>query len=156
VRYTIRPATILDIYCLSSVAESRFENAPAQETGVRERLIQAWHLSRGVWLAADTRGVPGAIFGATPRPDDPDVGVIWMLFLQSFKAEEDQTVLRLVTDEMLEKYGQIENYLDSRKTWALDLMRSAGFTVDSPIRTTSGDFRCRVWRVSHALRGVAH
>jgi hypothetical protein len=154
-RYTVRPATVLDIYCLSHAFKDRFEIASAHEVSVRERLIQAWNVSES-WLVVDAEGKPTALLGAAPKAGEPDVGVLWMVFLAAFNSNEDHAVVHLVTDALLERYWQIENYVDARKTWALDLLRAAGFTVEHAAPVSSGEARYRVWRESHAQRTVAH
>ena len=59
---------------------------------------------------------------------------------------------RLVFGEMLSQFPRLENYVDSRKVRALELLRSIGFTVEAavPRPAAEADYH-RVWIDSDRL-----
>jgi len=72
--------------------------------------------------------------------DDPDVGHLWMLASETFDEHPEEFALlcRLVFGEMLTRFVRLENDLDVRKTHAVDLLRSIGFTIEPAVRHAGG------------------
>jgi hypothetical protein len=107
-----------------------------------------------VWAARDGNGTPTALWGVTPVSDDPEVGHLWMLACEAFDNDPAElgSLSRLVFGEMLSQFPRLENYVDSRKVRAIELLRSIGFTVEPaiPRPATDADFH-RVWIDSDRL-----
>ena len=146
-RYTVRYADRLDLTCIAATARTLLA-----DEGVR--LLQVCDLSSHIWLAADEHGVPDALFGIAPVPDDPGTGIFWMFVLGAAgEAGPDRAnLLRLVLDEMFEHFLRLENVVDERKTSLLSVMRSAGFAIEPAIRRHSGQMCHTVWIELRASR----
>jgi hypothetical protein len=134
------------------VAEVVGENSAAwfgpSKAEAAARLLAVWRHSTRVWLAVDGQGAPAALFGVAPVEDDPAIGQFWMVVLDAFDDSDDdlRAVTRLVFDEMLRDFAQVENMLDERKTWALGLMRALGFTIEPAVPRLDSPARFhRVW-----------
>jgi hypothetical protein len=155
-RYRIRQATSADLARIAGLmgdTGEAWDQAASMEEAV-DRLTRVWRLSRLVWIATDRQGVPGAVFGVAPVADEPAIGQFWMLFLASFDdgEEDSRAVTRLVVDEMLGHFPELENFIDARRTWALDLLRTVGFTVEPAGVRPSGTFCHRVWLAAKPTR----
>jgi hypothetical protein len=153
-RYQIQLATSVDVAFLASVIDEGREPCNAGEALAVERLLQTCASSAQVWAARSTDGTPTALWGVTPVSDDPDVGHLWMLACEIFdnNPAELQSLSRLVFGEMLGQFGRLENFVDSRKVRAIELLRSIGFAVEPavPQPAADGDFH-RVWIDSDRL-----
>lgn len=139
-RYVIRLANAVDLACITAVARTILDDQG-------ERLLKVYALSSQVWLAATPDGGPDALFGVAPLEDDPATGEFWMFLFNAFTANESdrRNVLRLVLDEMFKDFVRLENRVDRRKTWLLDLMASVGFTIEAPTTRESGLSCHYVW-----------
>lgn len=146
-RFFVRPANALDLACVAAVVGDRLEGTNAGGNDAGERLADAWGLSQAVWIAADRDGVPAALFGVAPMEDDPTTGQLWMLFLTAFAESEadGRAAFSLVIDEMFRDFSRLENVVDAGKDWALDLVKSMGFTIEPAVRRPAGKLCHRVW-----------
>lgn len=154
-RYQIQLATSVDVAFLASVIDEDREQWTSDGDGVPiDRLLQTCACSTQVWAARDSHGTPTALWGVTPVSDDPEVGHLWMLACEAFdnSPAELQSLSRLVFGEMLSQFPRLENYVDSRKVRAIELLRSIGFAVEPaiPRPATDADFH-RVWIDSDRL-----
>lgn len=156
-RYQIQLATSVDVAFLAAVIDEDGAqlNGQGDDSGVPlHRLLQTCACSTQVWAARDSNGTPTALWGVTPVSDDPEVGHLWMLACEAF--DNDPTALgslsRLVFGEMLSQFPRLENYVDSRKVRAIELLRSIGFAVEPavPRPAADADFH-RVWIDSDRL-----
>ena len=160
-RYQIQLATSVDVAFLAAVMDEDQEPWSGGNAAVPiDRLLQTCACSTQVWAARDSNGTPTALWGVTPVSDDPEVGHLWMLACEAFDndAAELGSLSRLVFGEMLSQFPRLENYVDSRKVRAIELLRSIGFTVEPaiPRPAADADFH-RVWIDSDRLmiRGAA-
>jgi hypothetical protein len=131
-RYSIQPATSVDVAFLAAVIdEDRDQWSPGEDMPA-ERLLRTCAGSTQVWAARDADGTPAALWGVTPVPDDPEVGHLWMLACEVFdnRPADLQSLSRLVFGEMLTQYLRLENFVDARKQRAIELLRSIGFTIE--------------------------
>jgi len=154
-RCTIHPATAQDI---ANVVLGHDNASTAGDGGVRlDALLEACAISRQVWTAANADGDPLAFIGAAPWAEDADRGRLWFVVLAAYDGNEVdlKSVMRLTVAEMLRVFGQLENNVGADKTWALALMRDAGFTVEAPQLTADGERRHRVWIDADAIGGAA-
>lgn len=156
-RYQIQLATSVDVAFLAAVIDEDGAqlNGQGEDNGIPlDRLLQTCACSTQVWAARDSNGTPTALWGVTPVSDDPEVGHLWMLACEAF--DNDPTALgslsRLVFGEMLSQFPRLENYVDSRKVRAIELLRSIGFAVEPavPRPAADADFH-RVWIDSDRL-----
>ena len=115
-----------------------------------EKLLQACVLSTQVWTAMDRQEVPLAFMGAAPAsgPDSEErqCGFVWFVLLTPFDAEDAELVEAVsgMVRALLGEYGRLENMVHAGETWALDLFRSAGFTI-GPGERQPGGIHHRVW-----------
>jgi hypothetical protein len=160
-RYLIQLATSTDVAVLASMIDETREheqrNADSDASAMPlDRLLQTCACSTQVWAARDRGGVPSVLWGVTPMVDDPEIGHLWMLAGEAFddRQGELEALSRLVFGEMLSHFMRLENYVDSRKIRAIDLLRSIGFAVDPKLHRQSegADFH-RVWIDSVRLQG---
>jgi hypothetical protein len=154
-RYQIQLATSVDVAFLAAVIDQDHEQWNNDGDAVPiDRLLQTCASSAQVWAARDSNGTPTALWGVTPVSDDPDVGHLWMLACEAFdnSPAELESLSRLVFGEMLSQFPRLENYVDSRKVRAIELLRSIGFAVEPaiPRPATDADFH-RVWIDSDRL-----
>ena len=155
-RYQIQLATSVDVAFLAAVIDEDREQWSAGDGDAVpiDRLLQTCACSTQVWAARDSEGTPTALWGVTPVSDDPDVGHLWMLACETFdnSPAELGSLSRLVFGEMLSQFPRLENYVDSRKVRAIELLRSIGFAVEPAIPRSSvdADFH-RVWIDSDRL-----
>jgi hypothetical protein len=160
-RYQIQLATSVDVAFLAAVIDEDREQWNSDNGAVPiDRLLQTCACSAQVWAARDSNGTPTALWGVTPVSDDPEVGHLWMLACETFdnNPAELESLSRLVFGEMLSQFPRLENYVDSRKVRAIELLRSIGFAVEPaiPRPADDADFH-RVWIDSDRLmiRGAA-
>ena len=154
-RYQIQLATSVDVAFLASVIDEDRDPWNGERGAVPiDRLLQTCACSTQVWAARDSNGTPTALWGVTPVSDDPEVGHLWMLACEAFdnSPAELGSLSRLVLSEMLSQFPRLENYVDSRKVRALELLRSIGFTVEAavPRPAAEADYH-RVWIDSDRL-----
>lgn len=154
-RYQVQLATSVDVAFLAAVIDQDHEQWNSDGNAVPiDRLLQTCACSAQVWAARDSNGTPTALWGVTPVSDDPDVGHLWMLACEAFdnSPAELESLSRLVFGEMLSQFPRLENYVDSRKVRAIELLRSIGFSVEPaiPRPATDADFH-RVWIDSDRL-----
>ena len=154
-RYQVQLATSVDVAFLAAVIDD--DRDPWKGDGNAlpiDQLLQTCACSAQVWAARDSNGTPTALWGVTPVSDDPDVGHLWMLACEAFdnSPAELESLSRLVFGEMLSQFPRLENYVDSRKVRAIELLRSIGFAVEPavPRLATDADFH-RVWIDSDRL-----
>lgn len=158
-RYQIQLATSADVAFLAGVLDDDRDQWSGNDSAVPiERLLQTCACSTQVWAARDSHGTPTALWGVTPVSDDPDVGHLWMLACETFdnNPAELETLSRLVFGEMLSQFPRLENFVDSRKIRAIELLRSIGFAVEpaAPRLAADADFH-RVWIDSDRLQSGA-
>ena len=154
-RYCIQPATSVDVAFLAAVMDENKEQWTGEgEAVLVDRLLQTCALSAQIWAARDPEGTPSALWGVAPVPDDPQVGHLWMLACETFDNApgELQALSLLVFCEMLDEFPRLENFIDSRKVRALEMLRSLGFAVEPalPQPAAEGDLH-RVWIDSERL-----
>jgi len=154
-RYQVQLATSVDVAFLAAVIEEDRDTDSGSGGDVPiNRLLQTCACSTQVWAARDSSGTPTALWGVTPVSDDPEVGHLWMLACETFdnNPAELESLSRLVFGEMLGEFPRLENYVDSRKVRAIELLRSIGFTVEPavPRPADNADFH-RVWIDSDRL-----
>jgi hypothetical protein len=154
-RYQVQLATSVDVAFLAAVIDEDRAQWDTEGDGVPiDRLLQTCACSTQVWAARDSNGTPTALWGVTPVSDDPEVGHLWMLACEAFdnNPAELGSLSRLVFGEMLGQFPRLENYVDSRKVRAIELLRSIGFTVEPavPRPAAEADFH-RVWIDSDRL-----
>ncbi len=111
-----------------------------------DKLLQACVLSTQVWTATDRQAVPLAFMGAAPAPGEEGCGFVWFVLLTPFDADSAELVdaVAEMARAMLGEYGRLENMVHAGETWALDLFRSAGFTIGPGERQPDG-IHHRVW-----------
>lgn len=155
-RYSVQLATSVDVAFLAAAMEEDREPGNADRPSVPlDRLLRTCACSTQVWAARDRRGTPTALWGVTPVSDDPDVGQLWMLACEAFDNNPDEleSLSRLVFGEMLSQFPRLENFVDSRKVRAIDLLRSIGFTVEPAVPRIADDVDFhRVWIDSDRLQ----
>ncbi|CAN5911472.1 hypothetical protein BH11PSE3_BH11PSE3_39520 [soil metagenome] len=156
-RYQIQLATSVDVAFLAAVIDE--DRDPCDVQAGREvpvdRLLQTCASSTQVWAARDRLGTPTALWGVTPVSDDPEVGHLWMLACEAFDNDpvELELLSRLVVGEMLSQFPRLENFVDSRKLRAIELLRSIGFAVEPAVPQLAGDADFhRVWIESDRLQ----
>jgi hypothetical protein len=153
-RYQIQLATSMDVAFLAGVLDEDRQHSSEGEGMPIDRLLQTCACSTQVWAARDSRGTPTALWGVTPVSDDPEVGHLWMLACETFdnNPAELESLSRLVFGEMLSQFPRLENFVDSRKVRAIELLRSIGFAVEPavPLHAANADFH-RVWIDSDRL-----
>jgi hypothetical protein len=148
-RYCIRPATSVDVAFLAAVIDD-------EEMVPMDRLLQTCACSAQIWAARDTAGTPTALWGVAPASDDPHVGQLWMLACEAFDNDpgELQGLCRLVFGEMLDQFPRLENFIDSRKVRAIELLRAVGFAVEPALPQPSAEADLHlVWIDSNRLHG---
>ncbi len=155
-RYQIQLATSVDVAFLAGAIDEDHDPWNEEGDGVPlVRLLRTCASSSQVWAARDPRGTPTALWGVTPVSDDPYVGHLWMVASEAFDNNpvELELLSRLVFGEMLSQFPRLENFVDSRKRRAIELLRSIGFAVEPAIPQLAGeaDFH-RVWIDSDRLQ----
>lgn len=155
-RYHIQLATSVDVAFLAAVIDEDREQWSGDGDAVPiDRLLQSCACSTQVWAARDSHGTPTALWGVTPVSEDPEVGHLWMLACEAFDNNrgELESLSRLVFGEMLSQFPRLENFVDSRKVRAIELLRSIGFAIEPavPELAADADFH-RVWIDSDRLQ----
>ncbi len=157
-RYSIQPATSTDVAFLATAIDpDSTEWGQDERADQASRLLHTCAASTQVWAVHDHKGVPQALWGVSPNPDDPEVGCMWLLACEQL--EESPADLRalssMVLDEMFSQYARLENYVDTEKTRALEMLRSVGFSVGPAMYHSSADASFhRVWMEAEE-RGAA-
>ena len=155
-RYSVQLATSVDVaYLATAMDEDRAQWSSEGDAVPLDRLLRTCACSAQVWAARDARGTPTALWGVAPVRDDPDVGHLWMLACEAFdnNADELELLSRLVLGEMLSQFPRLENFVDSRKVGAIELLRSIGFTIEPAILRPADDTDFhRVWIDSDRLQ----
>ncbi len=147
-RYCIRPATSVDVAFLAAIMDENREPWSGEEMVPMDRLLQTCACSAQIWAARDTAGTPTALWGVAPASDDPQVGQLWKLACESFD------MCRLVFGEMLDQFLRLENFIDSRKVRAIELLRAVGFAVEPALPQLSAEADLHlVWIDSNRLHG---
>jgi hypothetical protein len=154
-RYCIGPATSVDVAFLAAIMdESREPWSGGEDAVPMDRLLRTCACSAQIWAARDLEGTPTALWGVAPASDDPQIGQLWMLACEAFDndPEELKGLCRLVFGEMLDQFPRLENFIDSRKVRAIELLRGIGFAVEPalPQPATDGDVHL-VWIDSNRL-----
>ena len=152
-RYCIRPATSVDVAFLAAIMDDNHEPwSGGQEVVPMDRLLQTCACSAQVWAARDSEGTPTALWGVAPASDDPHIGQLWMLACEAFDNDPEQLqgLCRLVFGEMLDEFPRLENFIDSRKVRAIELLRAIGFAVEPALPSADADLRL-VWIDSDRL-----
>lgn len=155
-RYSVQLATSVDVaYLATAMDEDRAQWSGDGDAVPLDRLLRTCACSAQVWAARDVNGTPTALWGVAPVHGDPDVGHLWMLACEAFdnNADELELLSRLVFGEMLSQFPQLENFVDSRKVRAIELLRSIGFAIEPaiPRPADDADFH-RVWIDSDRLQ----
>lgn len=153
-RYQIQLATSVDVAFLAAVIDEDRDQWSGSEAVAIDRLLQTCACSAQVWAARDRIGTPTALWGVTAVSDEPDVGHLWMLACEAFDNNpvELKLLSRLVFGEMLRAFPRLENFVDSRKVRAIELLRSIGFAVEPALPHHEGDEFHRVWIDSDRLQ----
>lgn len=144
---TIHPATAQDVANVVIDHAAWANEADEDSRDCLETLLEACAMSRQVWTASNRQGERLAFIGAAPWADDPDVGRFWFVVLRASGGDNTdlKSGLKLIVAQMLQVFGTLENHVGSEKSWALELMRDAGFRVDPPHTTLEGASHHRVW-----------
>jgi hypothetical protein len=154
-RYCIQPATSVDVAFLAAVMDGNRDQWTSEGEAVPiDRLLQTCACSAQIWAARDPEGTPTALWGVAPLSDDPEVGHLWMLACEAFDndPEELQELSRLVFGEMLDQFPRLENFIDSRKVRAIEMLRALGFAVEPAVPQPAADGGLhRVWIDSDRL-----
>jgi hypothetical protein len=152
-RYRIQPATSGDVAFLATMIDQSREAAGATPV---DRLLQTCACSTQIWAALDAEGAPSVLWGVAPGVDDPEIGHLWMLACEAFDDDPQQLqqLSRLVFGEMLAQFLRLENFVDSRRERALELLRSIGFVIEPITRRQSQQASLHLaWIDSERLHG---
>ncbi len=144
-RCTIHPATAQDI--ANVVIGHAASTQAAEDDAHLDALLEACAVSRQVWTASNAEGEPLALIGAAPWTQDGGRGRLWFVILAPYGGNDSDlaSAMRQSVTEMLRVFGQLENQVSAEKSWALGLMREAGFTVEPAQVSADGVDRHRVW-----------
>lgn len=132
-RYQVLPATTADVAYVATLLEDQpgASDWPEKEPG--RRLVETVAFSAQIWAARRlSDGATTALWGVTPRLDNPDVGYLWMMSLAAFDGEsrEFSMLCRLVFGEMLDQFPRLEQHIDAREDRTLELLRGLGFRIE--------------------------
>ncbi len=136
-RYQIQAATSADVAYVATLLEDQHAAVDWPEKEPSDRLIEACAFSTQIWAARRVSdGATIALWGVTPRLDNPEIGYIWMLSVAAFdgKSRDFSMLCRLVLAEMLEQFPRLEQHIDSREDRTLELLRGLGFQIGGPQR----------------------
>ena len=159
-RYQLLPATSADVAYVAALLEDepRAADWPEKEPG--RRLIEACAFSVQIWAARRLRdGATSALWGVTPRLDNPEVGYLWMMSVAAFDGEsrEFSMLCRLVFGEMLDQFPRLEQHIDAEEDWTLDLLRGLGFHIGEPKRQLGSATTLRhVWVESQSFAPLSN
>ena len=88
-RYQVQPATSADVAYLATLLEDQPASVDWPEKDPSHRLLEACAFSTQIWAARRlSDGSTSALWGVTPRLDNPEIGYLWisrtgaMLFFQ--------------------------------------------------------------------------
>lgn len=159
-RYQVQPATSADVAYLATL----LEDAPAAmdwpEKDPSHRLLEACAFSTQIWAARRlSDGSTSALWGVTPRLDNPEIGYLWMLAAAAFDEDtrEFSMLCRLVFTEMLDQFPRLEQHIDARKDRTLDLLRGLGFQIGRAQRKIGSSTTLHhVWLESDRLDHLAN
>jgi hypothetical protein len=131
-RYTVQAATAGDV---AHIANKMAENGGASSSAAVNHLLRSCAFSRQLWAARDLAGTPSALWGVVPAPDQPQTGRLWMMLVEA--DEQDRQDLadssRLVVDEMLTEFGELENIVPADSTDAIEVLSRMGFHLGPPL-----------------------
>ena len=153
-RYQVQLATSVDVAFLAAVIDEDREQWSGDDAVPIDRLLQTCACSTQVWAARDSQWHADRFVGRHPgfrrsrsRPS-LDAGLRGL----RQQPRELGSLSRLVFGEMLSQFPRLENYVDSRKVRAIELLRSIGFAVEPaiPRPAADADFH-RVWIDSDRL-----
>ena len=136
-RYQVLPATSADVAYVASLLEDQPAAADWPEKEPSRRLVEACAFSAQIWAARRlSDGATSALWGVTPRLDNPEVGYLWMMSLAAFDGESREFAMlcRLVFAEMLEQFPRLEQHIDASEDRTLALLRGLGFPIGKPER----------------------
>ena len=155
-RYSVQLATSVDVAFLAAVIDEDREQWSGDGDAVPiDRLLRTCACSTQVWAARDSDGTPTALWGVTPVSDDPtsDICGCWPARPSTTTPTSSNRSSRLVFGEMLSQFPRLENFVDSRKVRAIELLRSIGFAIEPaiPRPADDADFH-RVWIDSDRLQ----
>jgi hypothetical protein len=155
-RHQVLPATAQDVACLATILEDAPGSLDWPEKEPCDRLLEACAFSAQIWAARRlSDDSTSALWGVTPRLDNPEVGYLWMLATAAFEKESTEFPLlcRFVFAEMLDQFPRIEQLVDARSGHTIDLLRRLGFTIGRAHRPAgSPDLLHRVWLDAAQLR----
>lgn len=154
-RYQVQAATSADVAYVANLLEDQHATADWPEKQPCDRLIEACAFSTQIWAARRmSDGATTALWGVTPRLDNPEIGYVWMLPVAQFDGESrDFSMLCcLVFAEMLDQFPRLEQHVDAREERMLDLLRELGFQIGAPQqRLGSSTILRHVWLESQHL-----
>lgn len=154
-RHQVQPATSHDVAYLATMLEHVPGYLDWPEKEPSDRLLEACAFSTQIWAARRlSDGSTSALWGVTPRLDNPDVGYLWMLASATFDEDSNEFALlcRLVFAEMLDQFPRLEQHVDTRKDRTIDLLRGLGFTIGRAERQAgSPEVMHHVWLESGQL-----
>ena len=144
-RYTVQQATAVDV---AHIANKMSDNGDASTSGAVNHLLRSCAFSRQLWAARDLDGTPAALWGVVPSPDQPRTGRLWMMLVET--DEQDRQDLadssRLVVDEMLTEFGELENMVPADSTEAIEVLSRMGFHLGPPLPFhTDAPLQRRAW-----------
>ncbi|WP_428683894.1 hypothetical protein [Reyranella sp.] len=154
-RHQVLPATSADVAYVASLLEDEPGAADWPEKEPGRRLIEACAFSAQIWAARRlSDGATSALWGVTPRLDNPEIGYLWMMTLAVFEGEsrEFSMLCRLVFGEMLDQFPRLEQHIDAQEDRTLDLLRGLGFHIGEPQRQLGSATTFRhVWLESRSF-----
>ena len=131
-RYTVQAATASDV---AHIASKMSENGGSSASAAVNHLLRSCAFSRQLWAARDLDGTPAALWGVVPAPDQPETGRLLMMLVES--DEQDRQDLadssRLVVDEMLTEFGELENIVPADSSEAIEILSRMGFHLGPPL-----------------------
>lgn len=159
-RHQVQPATSADVAYLATLLEDAPASLDWPEKDSSHRLLEACAFSAQIWAARRlSDGLTSALWGVTPRLDNPEVGYVWMLAATGFEEDprELSMLCRLVLAEMLEQFPRLEQHIDAGRHRTLDLLRSLGFTIGEAEREPWCSTAVHhVWLESNQLRHLSN
>lgn len=144
-RYTVQAATAADV---AHIANKMSEHGGTSSSAAVNHLLRSCAFSRQLWAARDLAGTPAALWGVVPASDQPQTGRLWMMLVES--DEQDRQDLadssRLVVDEMLTEFGELENIVPADSTDAIEVLSRMGFHLGPPLPVqTDAPLQRRAW-----------
>ncbi|MFO1159478.1 MAG: hypothetical protein U1E60_11615 [Reyranellaceae bacterium] len=144
-RYTVQQATAVDV---AHIANKMSENGGTSAPAAVNHLLRSCAFSRQLWAARDSDGTPAALWGVVPSPEQPRIGRLWMMLVET--DEQDRQDLadssRLVVDEMLTEFGELENLVPADSAEAIEVLCRMGFHVGPALPLqTDAPLQRRAW-----------